>query len=157
MYSRVQSVRLTFENVALPPPWSNSVRSEEQLLFDSSVAMNILFRIFGDARFDLSILQTNSYPPFPLRRAIASISGYGFVAEYWDVNLKEKALRALRSALKYTEHAFAVILGEPETSEGLSSAFSSLGQQQHRLLAERFDELQQRLAPFRYEATLCYR
>jgi hypothetical protein len=154
VFSRIGSLRLTYiasESGDLKVSWLNSNPSEAHLIFDWAFAMNLLFRLFGDVRFNASQLVTSSYPPLPLRRAMATTTAYAAVMEKWNPALKEKALHALRTALKYSEHAFATILGEKMSAEGLTDAYSPLGKEHYKHLMEYSFELQKRLAPFSYE------
>jgi hypothetical protein len=133
------------------PPWARSPENEGQLIFDWAFAMNLLFRIFGDSRFNAPQILTTTYPPLPLRRAMVTSFAYGFVMRDWDPALKEPALHALQSALKYSEASFATILGENPSGLALADAFGPLGKEHFdRLVAFSFG-LQQRLAPFCYE------
>jgi hypothetical protein len=113
--------------------------------------VNSLFRLFGDQKFNGYHLVTNSYPPVPLRRAMATGTAYATIIENWDSSLKEKALHALRTATKYTEHSFSTILGENMTAEGLNNAYSQLGHEHHMRLIKYSSELEKRLAQFSYE------
>jgi hypothetical protein len=82
---------------------------------------------------------------------MATTAAYGFVMQHWNPALKDKALHALQTALKYSEAAFATILGEQPSGQGLADAFSPSGKEHYkRLLAYSF-ELQRRLEPFCHE------
>ena len=153
VFSTIASLKLTHEAL-VKPAWLDSPWNESQLIFDWAFAMNSLFRVFGDVRFDSSQLATNSYPPLPIRRAMATATAYAAVMGSWNSALKDKTLLALRTATKYTEYAFATILGEKVAMEGLADAYSPLGQEHYRRLRDRFPELQERLVPFAYEGLL---
>jgi hypothetical protein len=155
IYSRIHSFKLTVDDKG-QPPWSDAPLSARQALFNFAFSLNVLFRIFGDVRFDSLILESESYPPLPLRRALGTVAAHGFVMETWDHNLRDDALLVLRNGLRYTEHAFATIQDEAPAMVGLSDASSPLGRQHHRRIANHFPELANRLKPFRYEATFCY-
>lgn len=153
VFSRIGSIRLTFiagESGNLKASWLDSNPSEAHLIFDWAFAMNLLFRLFGDVRFNASQLVTSSYPPLPLRRAMATEIA-GPVMERWNPALKEKISHALQTAMKYSEHAFATILGEKISTGGLADAYSTLGKEHRTRLLEYSFELQKRLAPFSYE------
>ncbi len=154
VFSRIGSLWLThIANTSgnLKPSWLNSNLSEAHLIFDWAFAMNLLFRLFGDVRFNASQLATSSYPPLPLRRAMATEMAYNAVMSRWNPALKEKASHALQAAMKYSEHAFATILGEKISTEGLVDAYSTLGKEHRKRLMEYSFELQKKLAPFSYE------
>jgi hypothetical protein len=153
--SRIASLKLTYIGHASGNseifPWLDSNPSEAHLIFDWAFAMNLLFRLFGDVRFNTSQLATNPYPPLPLRRVMATTIAYGAVMGQWNPTLKEKALHALQTAMKYSEHAFAAVLGEKISTEGLADAYSPLGREHHKCLMKYSFELQKQLAPFSYE------
>jgi hypothetical protein len=157
VFSGIESLQLVHTTSDLQKPlWAESAPSEGRLIFDWALAMNSLFRLFGDARFNSSQLATKSYPPLPLRRAMATVVAYGAIMENWNPELKEKGLHALRTAMKYTEYAFATILGEDIKAKGLMDAFSPLGKEHHKRLFEFSFELQNRLAPFSYEKMFAF-
>lgn len=154
VFSRIGSLWLThIANASgnLKTSWLNSNPSEAHLIFDWAFAMNLLFRLFGDVRFNASQLVTSSYPPLPLRRAMATEIAYGAVMSRWNPALKEKASHALQTAMKYSEHAFATILGEKISTGGLVDAYSTLGKEHRKRLLEYSFDLQKKLAPFSYE------
>jgi hypothetical protein len=155
VFSRIESIKLSHiayaSNASKFPSWLDSNPSEARLIFDWAFAMNSLFRLFGDVRFNSSQLATNSYPPLPLRRAMATEIAYSAVMARWNPALKEKTLHALQTAMKYSEHAFAMILGEEISIGGLADAYSTLGKEHHKHLLEYSFRLQKQLAPFSYE------
>ena len=115
--------------------------------------MNTLFRLFGDPKFDPAHLANEFYPPLPLRRAMATATACGVVM-HWDSTLKEKAELSFRTAIKYTEYAFAVILDEEVNLTNLNDAFSPLGKEYYKRLISRISELQKKLNPYCYERTV---
>lgn len=134
-----------------PPAWSDAPLNVSHLIFLWAVATNTFFRLFGDARFDPSHLATQSYLPLALRRAMASTTAYVNVTALWTPSLKKETLFTLRTATKYTEHAFAVILGEQPSPRNLNDVFSPLGREHHQRLITRLSKLQNKLDPFCYE------
>src|ERR1039458_4389946 len=100
VFSGIESVRLTHKFAgSTPSAWSRKALTEAQLIFDWASAMNLLFRLFGDARFSPARLCTTGYPPLPVRRLLASNYAFGWVVEKWDSGLREKARNALRAEI----------------------------------------------------------
>jgi hypothetical protein len=152
VFSSIASIKLAY---ATPnrevPPWASSPLTVERMIFDWAFAMNSLFRLFGDSRFNSSELATTAYPPLPMRRAIATAMACLSVI-WWDQGLKDKASKALNMAMHYTEGAFSMILGIDPSTEGLADAYSPSGREHYkRLMACWKGELRKRLAEFRYE------
>jgi hypothetical protein len=151
-FSGIQSLRETRAKFKTAiPHWGNSPRSVGRLIFDWAVAVNTLFRLFGDVRFSPSDLATNPYPPLPLRRLMAMRAAFASATEHWNQALKEKAKLATQIALKHTEHAFATILGGKIKVEGLKDADGQEARVHITNLFKRSLILQKRLAPFSYE------
>jgi hypothetical protein len=153
--SRIASLQLNHakENPA-PAPWSARPLSESHFIFLWAFAMNSLFQLFGDVRFNPQSVAPQSYPPLSLRRAMASVTAYAVVIDYWNSALKEQALHALRTAMTYAEHALAVIFGEQASPKYGEDAFSCLGQEHHRQLMVQLLSLQEKLAPYSHEPTM---
>ena len=78
VWSSVASIELTLATPNLRrPPWLPSgQRGLSDLIFDWAFPMNSLFRLFGDKRFNPADLETNAYPPLPLRRMMATSTAY---------------------------------------------------------------------------------
>jgi hypothetical protein len=154
VHSAIQSLKLLHEIFKLEKPrWADSPPSEGLQIFGWAFAMNTLFRLFGDIRFNPSQLETETYPPLPLRRAMASNAAYMFVMSGWDAALKEKVLHSLATAMKYTEFAFATILGEKVSTAGLTDAYNPLSHAHGKQLIGYSLKLQKALDPFAYETT----
>ncbi len=154
VFSRIGSLKLTHiagKTSNLKVSWLDSNLSEENLIFDWAISMNLLFRLFGDVRFNASQLVTSSYPPLPLRRAMATEAAYVAVMGSWDSALKNNASHALHMAMKYSEHAFAIILGGKVSVEGLTVAYGTSGKEHRKRLMAQSVEMQKRLEPFSYE------
>lgn len=153
--SGIDSIQLTHGTPGFEkPPWTNSALKPAERIFDWALAMNSLFRLFGDSRFNPSNLEMMAYPPFPIRRAMATAAAYTFVMTEYPA-LKDKALDALRLAMAYTEAAFSMILGIDQSAEGLRDAYSSSGKEHYkRLVAYWHGDLRERLATFSYEDLL---
>jgi hypothetical protein len=153
IWSCVASIELTLATPNLAnAPWLPSRRlGLTDLIFDWAFAINSLFRLFGDKRFNPGDLETEVYPPHPLRRVIATNIAYtGLV--FREPGRKGIVLPVLRDAMVYTDLAFARILGEEVRADGLDVAWSPLGKEHHeRLLNESLRTLNDRLAPFAFE------
>jgi len=69
VFSGIASIQLTHAMPNLERrPWANSPPRPETMIFDWAFAMNSLFRLFGDSRFNSSGLARMTYPPLPIRR-----------------------------------------------------------------------------------------
>jgi hypothetical protein len=151
--SGCQSIELTLKTPNLDnPPWLPQRPDLGALLFDWAFAMNSFFRLFGDSRFNAPDLKTLTHPPPPLRRAIATANAYAFLSQNRHAVRQDAVLKPLRLAMKYSEFAFATILGENMSAEGLSDAYQPSGREHHILLMECWrGGLRDRIAPFAYE------
>jgi hypothetical protein len=139
-------------STAFDGSFADTRRSVDALLFDWSFAMNTIFRLFGDKRFNPDDFARTHYPPLPLRRFMATLAAMQFVMEEWDPTLKDTAVNALKRGALYTEMAFLTILGEERGAIGMREAFSKEGAEYHdRLVQYRVSGLKNRLAPFAYE------
>jgi Peptidase family M48 len=153
--SRFASLQLSHANQnPAPAPWSARPLSEAHLIFLWAFAMNSLFQLFGDVRFNARPAAPESYPPLPLRRAMASVTAYAVVIDHWNSALKEQALHALRTAMTYAEHALGVIFGESASPKYGDDVFSSLGQGHHHQLMVQLLSLQGKLAPYSHEPAM---
>ena len=107
-------------------PWASSGEAPGDMLFHWAIAINSLFRLFGDGRFSASELAGRNYPPLPLRRKMAMDIALVSVTTGWDAVPKETARPTLASAAYYTEDAFSAILGENPTQWGFPDAQTPL-------------------------------
>jgi hypothetical protein len=152
VWSRMDSAKLTHESRGnIAPPWGKSPLNESQLIFDTAFSMNLFFRLFGDIRFGTTELTLKMYPPLPLRRVMASTVSLGWIAQFWNPSLKDKAHQALRSAMHYTEYAFATILGESATGAGINDAIAAESIAHFKHLMFCMNNLQNDLIPFSFE------
>lgn len=125
--------------------------SVEDLLFDWAFAMNTVFRLFGDVRFDPATAGDPPYPPEPLRRFMATITAHQYVVHGWDAGLHDTAIRAFKKAALYTELSFMVILGQEWGAHGLR-AFGGDGVEHYLRLRDHWSQVVgPRVAPFAYE------
>ena len=151
--SRIDSLKVTFQNPHSPVcPWARSVEEPSQLILDWAISVNILFRLFGDVNFSRSKLNKDDYPPVPLRRAMCEAVAYWAIEHMWDPQLKSIAEKALVLGRSQTEYAFATILGQEISINGLQNAFSKEGSDHAVLLEDYWNEnLFRQLKPFSYE------
>ena len=84
---------------------------------------------------------------------MATNAAYMFVMSNWNTEIKEKGLHSLKTAMKYTEFAFATILGEKVSTAGLTDAYNPLSHAHGKDLISYSVKLQQSLDPFAYEPT----
>jgi len=153
IFSRIASIELEHRQPDLPVPlWSNSPESPGLMIYHFMFAINTLFRLFGDVRFNSLDLSNSSYPPFPLRRAMAGVTMLHAANSIWGPTLHDVTLHALQIANKHTEISFAMILGQNISMYGLIDAFSPIGKDHNmRLFKYMEGGLRERLAPFTYE------
>ena len=138
--------------IAARPPWLASPPTFDDLVFDWSFVVNMIFRLFGDIRFHPSDLTTTIYPPLPLRRVMAMDLAQIILSNNPTPMTKERIIEVLRSGLTYCEEAFAAILGEPVSTEGIAEAATPAGREHHRRLTTYWvDELRDRIGPYAYE------
>jgi len=118
--------------------------------------MHTLFRLFGDIQFRPSELTTETYPPLPVRRAIARATAYlAFAVRDPTPARKEMVLRVLTAAGEYCEVAFAKILGTEVSTEGYLAAQGPEAKEHHdRLIACWYGGLRDRVLAFAYELEL---
>jgi hypothetical protein len=152
--SGMASIKLTYESHNLDiPGWAKSPQAPGLLIFHWAFAVNSLFRLLGDGRFNPTNLAGESYPPTPMRRAMLMTEVYGWVMENWKQVPKKAVVAAIRLALQQTEAAFLTILGENATLGGLPEAFSHESRDHHKRLVKYWlNGLSDRVAPFSYEA-----
>jgi hypothetical protein len=151
--SRIESLKKTYENPSFSdPPWGTGNYGPGLLLFDWWISLNILFRLFGDVRFTRSDLKYYSYPPLPLRRHICEVAAFSTIKDIWDTSVGAVAREVLDAGRNEIENAFALMLGEEPSINGLQLAFSKTGVK-HGLKLEEYwnSKLVERLRPFSYE------
>ena len=156
--SAIESVKLTSE-APMPenPPWIDTRRSVEDLLFDWSFAINTACRIFGDIEVKELELSASSYPPWPLRRFMSVLNAGAIISEAWKPpeNKRVPYLNAPRRGAIYTEMAFMKIMGQEYGAKGLYQVFSPLGLEYARkVMMYLHDTLAIKLEPFAYEKPL---
>jgi hypothetical protein len=151
--SAMASLKLTFELPSRPtPPWAMERETPGVMIFHWAFAVNTLFRLLGDGRFNPENLADASHPPFAIRRAMLMKQLYGWAMENWTQSPKAAVIAAIRLALQQTEAAFSQILGENPSLGGLSEAFSvESDDHQKRLVDFWIAGLSDRIAPFSYE------
>ena len=154
-FSRIASIELQHLNHSKEiPAWANSVESPKKLLFDWTLAVNILFRLFGDIRFSPKQLLHEFYPPLPLRRMMVSGATLA-CASSWDAITEDDSAFAVRTAVKYCEYAFATILGENPSMEGVRNANSLECREHNRLLVKFwYETMRDRIVKHSYEPDL---
>ena len=77
IFAHAASIELTTRNAArFEHPWSSAFPDLETQIWDWAFAMHTFFRLFGDIQFRTSELTTETYPPLPVRRAIARATAY---------------------------------------------------------------------------------
>ena len=119
--SRIDSLKLTSQDLSASGiPWAPTADVPDQLISDWVVSVNILFRLFGDIRFSHSELNSSGYPPIPIRRALCESVAWGAITQIWNDKLESVARRALQFGRNQVEEAFAHILGEAASPEGLT-------------------------------------
>jgi hypothetical protein len=152
MFGLVSIANTVGNPIAARPPWLVSPPTFDDLVFDWSFVVNTIFRLFGDIRFHPSDLTTTVYPPLPLRRVMAMDVAKVILSSNPTPMTKERIIEVLRSGLTYCEEAFAVILGEPVSTDGIAEADTPAGREHHRRLIKYWvDELRDRIGPFAYE------
>ncbi len=155
--SAIASARLTHEAV-MPKEavWIDSRRSVTALLFDWSVAVNTVFRIFGDLLVEESKLATLSYPPDPLRRFMAGFIAHTFVLRLWRPPVTKTAVKAaLHRGVFYTELAFMKMINQEHGAKGMLQVFGGLGLEYFKKIADyNIHTLAEKLRPFAYESPL---
>jgi hypothetical protein len=138
--------------IGVQPPWLASPPTFDDLVFDWSFVVNTIFRLFGDIRFHPSDLTTTIYPPLPLRRVMAMDLAQIVLSNNPTPMTRERIVEVLRSGLTYCEEAFAAILGDPVSTEGIAEAATPDGREHHRrLTAYWIDELRDRIGPYAFE------
>jgi len=148
----VDSIRKSVENPDFPtPPWRDE-KGVPVFLLDWWISLNILFRVFGDVRFTHSDLNDSSYPPLPLRRAMCEMAAWSTAKNIWGDQFASVARNVLQAGRNEAELAFATILDEEPSVEGLQQAFSKSGIE-HAIGLEDYwnSKLLERLRPFSYE------
>jgi hypothetical protein len=73
------------------------------------------------------------------------------ILEKWNTVLEDKAHHALKTALQYTELAYATILGEKVSIDGLIETYSQPGFDYYKDLGTLSFDLQKRINRFSYE------
>jgi hypothetical protein len=157
VYSAVASIKLQSDApMSENPGWISSRTTVNDLLFDWSVAMNAMFRIFGDIQVEEPMFDTVSHPPFPLRRMMAIWSAGLCVAHLWNLtDVKNVIKKVLMRGAFYTELAFMNIMNQEEGARGLSQAFSRPGLDYWRRIVDySVHTLAKKLKPFAYESHL---
>ena len=149
IFSRIDSLRITMLEPNFKLPWSSTAENFSRLIFDWSVSVNILFRMFGDIRFTLAGFNSSTYPPLPLRRAMCHAASLGCIQQRWDPALVATAAKALSQAQLSTATAFATILG---TSNSEIENLSQSALRNHALHLEEYwnTRLLDKLKPFSY-------
>jgi hypothetical protein len=151
------SLELTTRNAArFQHPWTSALPDLETLIWDWAFAMHTFFRLFGDIQFRPSELTTETYPPLPVRRAIARATAYlAFAVRDPTPSCKEMVLRTLTAAAEYCEVAFAKILGTKVSTQGYLAALGPAAKEHHdRLIACWYGGLRDRVLAFAYEPEL---
>jgi hypothetical protein len=97
-----------------------------------------------------------TYPPLPVRRAIARATAYAaFAMRDPTPARKEMVLKALSAAGEYCEVAFARILGTKVSTDGYLAALGPQAKKHHeRLIACWYGGLRERVLAFAYEPEL---
>ena len=132
IFSRIDSLRVTFENPAMPPlPWAPSAQGPGQLIRDWAVSLNVVFHLFGEKYFTIGELKESNHPPIVLRQIMCNAVAATDIVRTWDHNLEATALESLDAAVGETNDAFATILGLEFVSapEADKSALYTRGQQ----------------------------
>ena len=157
IFANAASLELTTRNAArFQRPWTSAFPDLETLIWDWAFAVHTLFRLFGDIQFRPSELTTETYPPLPVRRAIARATAYlAFAVRDPTPARKEMVLRVLTAAGEYCEVAFAKILGTEVSTEGYLAAQGPEAKEHHdRLIACWYGGLRDRVLAFAYELEL---
>ncbi|MHA4741993.1 M48 family metalloprotease [Dyadobacter sp. MSC1_007] len=112
IYSRIDSLRITFENpTTIPLPWAPGAQGPGQLIQDWGVSLNVLFNLFGNRLFTLNQLKETNHPTLLLRQAFCNGKATTDIVRTWDRGLESTALISLTAAQKETNEAFATLLG----------------------------------------------
>jgi hypothetical protein len=152
--SRIDSLRVTYESPTyVAPPWESGLGDGPgQLLLDWWISLNILFRLFGDVRFTRSALKNSNYPPLALRRFMCEMAAYAATTRFWDNTLAGTARNVFGAGRNECELAFATMLNEEPSVEGLQQAYSQSGFE-HAIRLEDYwnNTMVERLRPFSYD------
>ncbi|MES2792854.1 MAG: hypothetical protein V4719_24795 [Planctomycetota bacterium] len=96
-------------------------------MFDVSVAVSVVFRLFQDSRMDGVDVSGVSHPPTRWRQMqILNMMG-NYVAQGWGGGLVEQVCAALTKAIADVEEAFELITGTGQQVQGLHDAWSGAG------------------------------
>jgi hypothetical protein len=151
--SRIDSLRVTAQSLNKGrAPWASGDDSPAYLIRDWSIALNILFRLFGDIRFTHVDISNSNHPPVPLRRSMCEVAAFWAVCNQWDPALKHAAKEALVSGREEAEQAFSIILGQKTSTDSLREAFGDEAREYAVRLEQYWNtELVEKLRPFSYE------
>ncbi len=96
IFAAAASLELTSRNAdQFQHPWASAPPNLETLIWDWAFALHTLFRLFGDIQFRPEELAANTYPPLPVRRAIARATAYtAFALRDSEPTRKQMVLRA---------------------------------------------------------------
>jgi hypothetical protein len=151
--SRIDSLRMTLKSGATQiVTWRPNQEAEFLLMFDWAISINILFRLFGDKRFRIVDPIRAAYPPLPVRQLACFASAIEAVDLAWDPNLKSAAKKVLGMALRETEVAFAITLGEDFNGNPMGDHLSQADSDHLKKIAKYFaTTVAERLKPYAYE------
>jgi hypothetical protein len=150
IFSRIDSLRFTFANPnRVIARWRPDAAHPLDLLRDWAISVNLIFRLFGDIRFNGVPLDAMPYPPMALRRAMCDAMALAAFQQTFGAEYAQPARDALLLARHDTDLAFATLLGTEMTSEAISPEYArTIDTHAERLIAYFMDELVPELRPF---------
>ncbi len=154
IFASEASLELTTRNAApIQHPLTSASFDLETLIWDWAFAMHTLFRLFGDIQFRPSELTTETYPPLPVRRAIARATAYlAFAMRDPTPRARKWFSGRVTAAGEYCEVAFAKILGTEVSTQGYLAALGPEAKEHYdRLTACWYGGLRDRVLAFAYE------
>lgn len=149
--SRVDSVQTALAS-GQTIPWAPDSDPRSRLIHDTAVAINILFRIFGDSRFSSEGADEATHPPLAVRLLLKDMAMLTGIHRRWGEEFAKSVRRELGLAHAECEIAFARALGDEPSSEAARRPFTP----QVRTFADRLilhwnESVRPRVQPFSWE------
>ena len=133
------------------PPWAPGDNGPRHLMRLWSVALSILFQLFGDVRFSGSELSEANYPPLPIRWLQVEMYGLWLIDTKWDAGLKAVAIDAINQGRDEAADAFSTILGQTVTLDGFVQATTPSAKDHAMRLHEYWESTLDELRSYSYE------
>lgn len=126
IYSRAHSAQLLFESTDLETiqKHQNRTITISDLQFDWMFAVNVLFRMFGDASFASDRLEKSDYPPLAMRRAMAMDYTYRLLRSKYGEQNKDALFATIEYAIVAAEKSFELI-GASIAEGGFNQSFEA--------------------------------